>query len=322
MSATPWGRVVLRGVGVTVAVAAAGLLTATAALAAPTKAAERTAVTSYEFVSQSGDWVGGGQTRSYQAPTDKFRFTGNAEYLTLSVDSADGREWWSVTLAAPKGERLRPGIYRDAERAPFRTGRAPGLDVGGTGRGCNQVWGQFAIDQIETDSSGAVSVLEAGFTQNCEGPDAPALKGKVKYQAFPLGYKFASDPGDYIGGGVTKAYSGSTTVFTMGGTVANGLSLGVSGQRDGWHVELAAPRGESLKVGKYLDAQRSAFREDGHPGIDIGGNGRGCNKISGSFEITELVTNPDGTVKALAATVEQHCEGGTPALRATINYYA
>jgi len=29
--------------------------------------------------------------------------------------------------------------------------------------------------QIETDASGAVTVLEATFTQNCEGPNSPAL---------------------------------------------------------------------------------------------------------------------------------------------------
>ncbi|MCP3803221.1 hypothetical protein NLX83_28480 [Allokutzneria sp. A3M-2-11 16] len=228
----------------------AGLVMNGAAGAAP-KAAERTPVSSYEFVSEKGDYIGGGATRSYRAPKDKVGLSGNAEGLTLRVDSADGKEWWHVDLAAPRGQRLHPGVYRDAERASFRTGRAPGLDVGGTGRGCNQVWGEFAIDQIETDASGAVTVLEATFTQNCEGPNSPALKGTVRYQAFPLSYEFVSAPGDYIGGGKSKSYRGANTVFTVGGSVDGALSFGVSGQRDDWRVELAPAQGQKLAVGTY-----------------------------------------------------------------------
>ena len=96
----------------------------------------------------------------------------------------------------------------------------------------------------------------------------------------------------------------------------------MSGLRDNWTIELAPPVGQQLHVGTYTDAQRSAFREPGHPGLDAFGDGRGCNTLTGSFTITALVADSTGAVKALAATFEQHCEGGTPALHGTIHFFA
>jgi hypothetical protein len=293
--------------------ALAVILTPAAASAAPT------ANTSYSFRSEAGDYIGGGQTRSYPAPPATISVSGTAADLTVAVTS--GGDWWYIDLGAPRGETLHPGTFRDAERDAFRTGRSPGLDVFGNGRGCNQVFGQFTVDQIESDPSGSIAVLDAHFTQRCESATAPRLTGTVHYRAFPLSYHFASDAGDYIGAGQTRTYTNSTSTFGLTGTT-DGITYTVSGQRDDWRVELAPPAGEPLHVGSYTGAQRAAFREPGHPGLDVGGDGRGCNEVAGSFTITELVTDATGAVKALAATFEQHCEGGTPALHGTIHFYA
>ena len=277
------------------------------------------AQTSYSFTSERGDYIGAGRTASYTAPPATITLSGGADYVRVRVTS--GTDDWDVELAAPKGEKLHPGTYLNAERAPFRTGRSPGLDVSGDGRGCNEVFGQFAVDQIETDASGAVTVLEARFVQQCESATAAKLNGTVRYKALPLSYQFASDSGDYIGGGAIKSYTGATTIFNLHGTAAD-LTFSVSGQRDVWSVELAAAPGEQLKVGTYTDAQRAPFRDAGHPGLDVSGDGRGCNTLTGSFKIIELVADSTGAVKALSATYEQHCEGGTPALKGTVHYYA
>jgi hypothetical protein len=191
--------------------------------------------------------------------------------------------------------------------------------VSGNGSGCNQVYGQFTIDQIEVDAEGRVTVLDARFSRRCESASAPPLTGRLRYEAYPLSYRFVSDPGDYIGGGITKSYTNATTVFTLGGT-ASGVGFGVSGLRDTWTVSLAPRTGDTLRVGTYPNAQRFADAE--HPEVDVYGNGRGCNRTSGSFTIREIVFNAEGAVTALWATFEQHCEGLEPALRGTIRYYA
>lgn len=296
--------------------AAVGLTTA---LAAPAAAASGTptAVTRYTYTSQAGDYIGQGVTATYKPSTATITAGGSADYVRFHVSTGD--EWWDVDLAAPQGEKLHPGVYRDAERASFRTGRSPGLDVSGDGRGCNEVYGQFSVNQIETDTSGAITVLDATYTQHCESATAPALKGVVKYRAHPLSYAYTSDPGDYIGQGTSKTHTGSTSTFSLGAR-GNGIQYGVSGKREYWTALLTPPTGEQFQAGHTYQAERSSAT--GVAGLDVFGDGRGCNTVTGELTITKLARGTDGAVKAFAATFVQHCEGGGPALHGTIHYYA
>lgn len=51
------------------------------------------------------------------------------------------------------------------------------------------------------------------------------------------------------------------------------------------------------------------------PGLSFGGSGRGCNTLTGRFEVTQAEYTPDGkSLIKLTANFEQHCEGMTPAL--------
>ena len=50
----------------------------------------------------------------------------------------------------------------------------------------------------------------------------------------------------------------------------------------------------------------------------MSGNGRGCNTLTGSFEVFEAQYSADGTPTRLRASFVQHCEGVTAALRGTI----
>lgn len=56
------------------------------------------------------------------------------------------------------------------------------------------------------------------------------------------------------------------------------------------------------------------------PGLDVSGNGRGCNTLEGLFTVTAIEVKTDGSVKSVGITFEQHCEGEQPALRGTFNY--
>jgi hypothetical protein len=237
--------------------------------------------------------------------------------VQLTVSTAD--EQWAVNLAAPRGEQLRPGIYRNAEGAATRTGRSPGLDVYGDGRGCNEVYGQFSVNQIETDTSGAITVLDATYTQHCESADAPALKGVIKYHAYPLSYAYTSDAGDYIGQGVAQTHQGATSTFSLR-SYGDGVQYDVSGKREYWTAQLTPPDGEQFEAGHTYQAERSHGASVA--GLDVFGDGRGCNTVTGEITVTRLARGDDGAIKAFAATFVQHCEGGVPALHGTIHYYA
>jgi hypothetical protein len=297
-----------------------GLFVLIAALAvmavAPAKADASTGTTSYSYTSEPGDYIGRGEQNLYRASDSSISVQGTSAYLTVVVER--GGERWSVDLAAPRGETLHPGRYYDAERASFRTGRAPGLDVSGNGRGCNEVWGSFSIRQISTDSSGRVTMLEATFVQNCESSLAPALKGTVRFHARPLSYAFTSDPGDYIGGGASKSYYGDTSTFSLAGGKTT-VAYNVSGQRDDWGVDIKAPTGKSLQPGTY---NTTRFGGTGTAGLDVSGDGRGCNTSTGTLTIRKVTFDAAGKVARLDASFVQHCEGAAPVLHGRIRHYA
>jgi hypothetical protein len=83
----------------------------------------------------------------------------------------------------------------------------------------------------------------------------------------------------------------------------------------GGPLNLSAPSGQILAPGAYNGASRDAFKAPTVPGLDLSGNGRGCNTLTGSFAIQNVVFGPGNNVEKFDATYEQHCEGGTPALR-------
>ncbi|MEU9591256.1 hypothetical protein AB0D84_16240 [Streptomyces sp. NPDC048193] len=293
----------------------------TVGLTAPAQAAAGTpvATTAYRHTSEAGDYVGQGGSVAFTPATATIGVTGTAERVRLRLLTDD--TWWEVELAAPKGDTLRPGVYRDVEKAAFRTGRAPGLDVGGAGRSCDDVYGRFSVNQIETDASGAVTVLDATYVQRCGSATAPALKGTVKYNAFPLSYSYSSDPDDWIARGASGTHSGATSIFGLrpwaGG---RGLQYNVEGKREDFSALMTPPTGAVFEAGRTYPIARTD--SEGVAGFSVSGNGRGCNTVTGTLTITRLARDEAGAVTAFAATFVQHCEGAEAALRGTIRYYA
>jgi hypothetical protein len=128
---------------------------------------------------------------------------------------------------------------------------------------------------------------------------------------------FNSQPGDYIGGGVEQLYTAADTSFNASLQPGGGYfhaSVIQGPYTHWWYVDIAAAPGEPLQIGSYTGAERASFRSPGHPGLDISGDGRGCNTLSGQFDVNDLQFAPTGELLVFDATFEQHCEGGPAAL--------
>jgi hypothetical protein len=135
------------------------------------------------LTSQRGDYVGQGRSITVSSPSWRFRATFfSPDSISIMADS--GTTLWSVDLAAPRGKPLRAGTYTNAERSAFRTASAPGVDVGGDARGCNQDYGNFTVTTMTVDSQGQMTAFEASFEQHCESPTAPALRGTIRFDAL------------------------------------------------------------------------------------------------------------------------------------------
>jgi hypothetical protein len=110
-------------------------------------------------------------------------------------------------------------------------------------------------------------------------------------------------------------HPGNGTVDLAGGTIGNVIvhfSGGTLG--DEFRFYFLPPPHERLRQGFYPGAVRGAGQTAGRPAMDIFGDGRGCNELTGSFDVLDLRIGADGSIERLWLTYEQHCEGGAPAL--------
>jgi HYR domain len=126
-----------------------------------------------------------------------------------------------------------------------------------------------------------------------------------------------SEPGDYIGQGMEQLYTSADTSFTAylpqgGGAFTASV---IQGAYDHWwYVDVDAPSDEPLVIGSYENAERYPFNSNGAAGLSIYGDGRGCNTLTGRFDVNDIQHASTGELLVFDATFEQHCEGGTPAL--------
>ncbi len=132
-----------------------------------------------------------------------------------------------------------------------------------------------------------------------------------------------SDAGDYIGQGQTYNLSPTTGNFSVTGN-ANYLAVryqNPNNSSDYWSLNFRSPFDNTpLAAGTYLNAERASFRTLGKPGLDVTGQHRGSNTLTGQFTILQIETSTNGAITKFAADFEQHSEGRTPALRGSIRF--
>lgn len=122
------------------------------------------------------------------------------------------------------------------------------------------------------------------------------------------------EPGDYIVGDQHVDVP-VVSAQPLGGRLVFGTN-----QFGGWIVNMGAPTGTSLTPGLYEGAER--FPASGTPGLDVYGDGRGCNATTARFRVDEARYAPDGTIQAFAARFEQRCEGFMPPLLGSVAWNA
>lgn len=132
-----------------------------------------------------------------------------------------------------------------------------------------------------------------------------------------------SDVGDYIGGGVTRTLTPDTGTITATRNFDNSISISYSandGSYSWWGLGFVGPQNMVLIPDNYEDATRLAFHSPTKPGLDVSGDGRGCNRLTGRYIVREAVYGVGNEIISFAADLEQHCEGGVPALWGTVRF--
>ncbi len=126
--------------------------------------------------------------------------------------------------------------------------------------------------------------------------------------------QYASQPGDYVGGGGQGIITSADAAFSVSSDPR--VTFVIDGPR--WMLIFAAPGGQPLVVGSYENALRAA--DATAAGLDVEGEGRGCNQDFGRFTVLEIVRDAAQNVTRFAADFEQHCELAEPALYGGIRF--
>jgi hypothetical protein len=278
--------------------------------------------------SQPGDYIGGGAEELYTATSSFIDGSLPQGGSTFNARVVQGNyvDWWYVTIAAPIGQPLAVGSYTGAVRAAFRPAGAPGLDINGNGRGCNTLTGKFDVTALAFSSYGEVSLFDATFEQHCEG-GSTALIGRVRLEippptpgvTLPPGSMTVPTSGTFLymnqpiptGGSYEQLYTSADSAFNTSFTQGDNLfyaSVIQGNYVHWWYVNIAAQLGRPLTVGSYVHAVRATSRTAVSPGLDVYGDGMGCNEIKGKFDVDEMSFAPTGELLVFQATFEQWCD--------------
>src|SRR5260370_9015868 len=121
----------------------------------------------------------------------------------------------------------------------------------------------------------------------------------------------------------TDARASTSTFFTVNPVFNGGVNVSfhTADFSSFWSLSFGPPSGQTLIANQEYDgAQRFAFHSPTKPGIDIFGDRRGCNTITGRFLVSDVAFAADGSVLTLAIDLEQHCEGAPPALFGSVRF--
>jgi len=130
---------------------------------------------------------------------------------------------------------------------------------------------------------------------------------------------YSSQTGDGIGQGQEVRFTGADGTFSVNSYPNTlGANFNTPGWTHWWFLNIGTANGAALQAGAYEAAERAP--SGGHPQLDFYGDGRGCNDLTGRFDVLEIVRDASGAVTQLALNWELHCEGRVPALFGQYRY--
>ena len=127
-----------------------------------------------------------------------------------------------------------------------------------------------------------------------------------------------SQPGDAVGGGVSRTFQMPTAFVSIAAGFGPGVSVAIDGAGISWRLSFSAERDARLAVGTYAPLGKHPFTTGA--GFGIIGGAVSCFRETGRFEVREIAYAPDGTVQRLAIDFEHHCDNAAPALFGAIRY--
>lgn len=153
---------------------------------------------------------------------------------------------------------------------------------------------------------------------------AVPLTGTARaHEAVTGSLSFSGDPGEYITGGQSYAFTPETTqMFDISGPAAESAvgATVVTPEGDRWYLSMQAPYGEKLTPGvTYANASSWPDAQPEDPRLQFSVTDRYCQSGTGSFTISHLEYGPYGYIKEIDASFERTCSGATQSVHGELH---
>jgi hypothetical protein len=156
-------------------------------------------------------------------------------------------------------------------------------------------------------------VLTAAATLGAVVVTSQAAEASVSPRPAVTALTIEGAAGSYLLGAGSRTYVGADVVVTP---AAESVTFGTAAGT--WSATLSAPTGGRLAVGTYSTGR---FADSGVAGLDLSGEGRGCNAQAGEVVIHEISRDAGtGAISSLAATYSTKCETTMPANVGELRY--
>jgi len=130
-----------------------------------------------------------------------------------------------------------------------------------------------------------------------------------------------SEGGDYVGQGALRQFADTDGSFTAQRNFDEGVSLSFDGS-EYWTLDFSAAGDVLLAPGLYAGATRFPFQAPVDHGLDVSGDGRGCNELDGAFQVHEVVYGAASSIDQFAADFVQYCDNSPRKLTGAIRFNA
>lgn len=269
------------------------------------------------FVSSPGDFIGLGKTKYYSESDGENLKISSRTPSVIRIefeDLHDDHIWWYLDFAAPKGQILTPGLYKNAERFPGIDNDCPGLSFSGNGRGCNRNGGGFEILELIYGEDGQLESFAANFIQTCENKNRP-LYGNIRYNSnISVEPRFVNS--DKINSTfivsshqeIYPSFPGSIFVksdepifsFQPNYQGRDEIEITVSGKNtESWTFVFSAPFDRTFEEGSYYDVAQFPHMRFSRPAAKITHPQGEFSVTDGFFKIINLKKDSNNEISSL-----------------------
>jgi hypothetical protein len=177
---------------------------------------------------------------------------------------------------------LRGEVLYDASDTPF----PPPADADGDGLMNTLDDCPLDVDPLQADAD------KDGVGDACD----PTFDNTV--------FHIVGEPGSHIADGMDLTIVPADGAFTVEPNLVDGFLLRIHTDRGWWELDLRPSQGAAIEPGSY--AYSFPFGDDF--ALVVAGEGRGCSKYEGSFDLLEAEFSLNGGIERFAADFEQRCD--------------